>query len=68
MLPERINAMRVVTYYVPDIVTSLKEMNDDPNFEPDIDEVMEYIEDWVYNDMADPNWGLTYQDENGEEL
>lgn len=68
MLPERINAMRVVTYYVPDIVTSLKEMNDDPNFEPDIDEVMEYIEDWVNEDLADPNCGITYQDENGEEL
>ena len=66
-LPERINVIRTITYYVPDIVVSLNDLG-----EEDIttETVMDYIQDWVYEDMASPvsRHDLVYQDENGEEL
>ena len=66
-LPERINVIRTVTYYVPDIVASLEDMGEESI---DIDRVMEYIEDWVAEDLTSPpsRHDITYQDENGEEL
>ena len=66
-LPERINVIRTVTYYVPDIVASLEDMGEESL---DIDRVMEYIEDWVEEDMRAPisRHDITYQDENGQEL
>ena len=74
-LPERINAIKVVTYDVVQIVESLQAMNDygsrgDDNaepYEPTLEEVLAYIEDWVYEDFGD-SYGIIYQDENGEEL
>jgi len=74
-LPERINAIKTVTYDVTQIVESLQAMNDygsrgdddvEP-YEPTIEEVLGYIEDWVFEDLGD-SYGVIYQDENGEEL
>ena len=69
-LPERINVIRTVTYNIPNIVEDLRTMNDDPNYDPDIDEIMEFIEDWVHEDMRAPlsRHDVVYQDENGNEL
>jgi len=66
-LPERINVIRTITYSVPDIVTSLEEMGME---DIDLDVVMEYIQEWVYEDMSSPpsRHDVVYQDENGEEL
>jgi hypothetical protein len=66
-LPERINVIRSVTYDVAGIVDSLKELGEE---EIDIDKVMEYIEDWVEEDMRAPisRHDITYLDENGQEL
>jgi len=66
-LPERINVVRSITYDVPSIIDSLKEMGEE---DIDIDSVMEYIQDWVSEDMASPisRHDLTYLDENGQEL
>jgi hypothetical protein len=66
-LPERINVIRTVSYYVPDIVTSLEEMGME---DIDLDVVMEYIQEWVYEDMSSPpsRHDIVYQDENGNEL
>jgi len=66
-LPERINVIRTVTYYVPDIVASLEDMGEESI---DIGRVMEYIEDWVAEDLTSPpsRHDVVYQDENGEEL
>ena len=66
-LPERINVIRTVTYSVPDIVTSLEEMDME---DIDLDVVMEYIQEWVYEDMSSPpsRHDIVYQDENGNEL
>lgn len=66
-LPERINVIRTITYYVPDIVTSMEELGEE---DLSIDRVLDYISDWVEEDMAAPpsRHDLVYQDENGEEL
>jgi hypothetical protein len=66
-LPERINVIRTVTYDVPGIVDSLKEMGEE---EIDMDRILEYIEDWVAEDLTAPlsRHDVIYQDENGEEL
>ena len=69
-LPERINAIKAITYDVRQIVESLmaeNEMEDDSTIT--IEMVMERIESWVeedfMNDVAD---STIYQDENGGEL
>ena len=66
-MPEKINVIRYITYDVPSIVDSLKEMGEE---DIGIDSVMEYIEDWVAEDMTAPlsRHDLTYLDENGQEL
>jgi hypothetical protein len=66
-LPEHINVIRTVSYHVPDIVDSLKEMGEE---EIDMDRILEYIEDWVAEDLTAPlsRHDVIYQDENGEEL
>ena len=48
-LPERIHAIKNVTYYVPEIVESLKEMGEE---DIDIDVVLGYIHDWVEEDLG----------------
>jgi hypothetical protein len=63
-LPERINVIRTVSYHVPDIVSSLKDMGEE---DIDMERVMEYIEDWVEEDLGSLH-GLIFQDENGAEL
>ena len=68
-LPERINAIKTVTYDVVQIVESLQAMNDDDSYEPTLEEVMAYIEDWVYEDFYNDDMSdIIFQDENGEEL
>jgi hypothetical protein len=63
-LPERIHAIKNITYYVPEIVESLKEMGEK---DIDIDVVLGYIHDWVEEDLGG-TYGVVYQDENGSEL
>jgi len=63
-LPERINAIKTVTYDVPAIVESLEGMGME---DIDLDVVMEYIQEWVFEDLGD-SYGIVFQDENGEEL
>lgn len=69
-LPERINAMKVISYDVRQIVETLmaeKGLEDDSTI--DIDMVMERIEEWVEEDFAhDVADNTIFQDENGEEL
>ncbi len=66
-MPERINVIRSITYDVPSIIDSLKEMGEE---DIDIDSVIKYIQDWVEEDMRAPisRHDLTYLDENGQEL
>ena len=65
-LPERINVIKTVTYDVPAILDDIKKMGMD--FEiTTVDDVMEFIEDWVAEDFGSLD-NLVFQDENGEEL
>jgi len=66
-MPEKINVIRSITYDVPSIVDSLKEMGEE---DINIDNVIEYIKDWVEEEMASPisRHDITYLDENGVEL
>jgi hypothetical protein len=72
-MPERITVVRTFTYDVAQAVADIREMSEhpDPNdLEIGLDEVMEYLEDWVFDDMRSPvsRHDLAYFDENGEEL
>ncbi len=66
-MPERINVIRTVTYDVPALIKDLEEMGVDPI---DLDTIMDYITEWVEEDMRAPisRHDITYQDENGESL
>ena len=66
-LPERINVVRSITYDVPALIKDLEEMGVDPI---DLDTIMDYITEWVEEDMRAPisRHDITYQDENGESL
>jgi hypothetical protein len=67
ILPERINVIRTVTYDVPKIVSDLEDMGME---DIDLDVVLEYIQEWVWEDMSAPpsRHDLVYQDEDGNEL
>ena len=62
-LPERINAIKTITYDVPFIVESLESMGME---DIDLDVIVEYIQEWIYEDFGDND--VILQDENGEEL
>ena len=66
-LPERINVIRSITYDVAKVVEDLKEMEVEPI---DIDTVINYITEWVEEDMRAPlsRHDIVYQDENGDTL
>ena len=65
-LPERINVIKTVTYDVFAILDDIKKMGMDFEIQT-VDDVMEFIEDWVAEDFGGLS-GLVFQDENGEEL
>jgi hypothetical protein len=66
-LPERINVIRTVTYDVQSVIKDLEEMEVEPI---DLETVMNYITEWVEEDMRAPisRHDIIYQDENGQEL
>ena len=64
-LPERINVIKTITDNVGQLCQDVRD-----NFGIElatVDDVMEYIEDWVADDFGGLS-GLVFQDENGEEL
>ena len=67
-LPERINAIRTMTYDVPAIVRNIQEKFDISD--PTLEDVMEWVEEWAYEDLSSypSRHDLVYQDENGNEL
>jgi hypothetical protein len=65
-LPERINAMKVATYDVQEIIGYISDGLDKPVEEITLEDVLEWIEDDVDMDIAGHN--VIFQDENGEEL
>jgi hypothetical protein len=69
-LPERINAMKIVSYDVESIVNSIVDLNNEEITAKDItlDEILNLISGWTYQDMSNPQLKVIFQDENGEEL
>jgi hypothetical protein len=65
-LPERINVIKTVTYHVPSIIQDMNQNNLEW-IPQDVDDVLEFIEDWVAEDFGGLS-GLVFQDENGTEL
>ena len=64
-LPDRINVIKTITYNVGQL---RHEVRNEFGIElATVDDVMEYIEDWVADDFGGLS-GLVCQDENGEEL
>ena len=64
-MPKRINVMKVVTY---DVEAIRRDMHNDMGIDLDtVDDVLEFIEEWVAEDFGGLS-GLVFQDENGEEL
>ncbi|NDB65458.1 MAG: hypothetical protein EB168_07305 [Euryarchaeota archaeon] len=64
-MPKRINVMKVVTY---DVEAIRRDMHNDLGIDLDtVDDVMEFIEEWVAEDFGSLS-GLSFQDENGNEL
>jgi hypothetical protein len=66
MLPDTINAMKIITYDVKNIVESLTENDEQPR-EVDLEEVMEVVRAWAIDDFGD-NWNVFYQTDDGDEL
>lgn len=68
-LPERINAMKVISYDVQQIVEALMAEQEVEAEEVTLEMVMDRIESWVEEDFInDVSDSTIYQDENGEEL
>jgi hypothetical protein len=65
-LPERINVIKTVTYHVPSIIQDMNQNNAEW-IPQDVDDVLEFIEEWVAEDFGGLS-GLVFQDENGNEL
>ena len=68
-LPERINAMKVISYDVQQIVETLMAEQEVEAEEVTLEMVMDRIESWVEEDFInDVSDSTIYQDENGGEL
>lgn len=69
-LPERINAIKVISYNVPDLVDAIVELNNGEITKDDVtlDELLDLVSGWADEDMTNAPNKIIYQDENGEEL
>jgi hypothetical protein len=69
-LPERINAMKVISYDVQQIAETLMAEQELEAHEITLEMVIERIESWVEEDFANQgNFSdVIFQDENGEEI
>jgi hypothetical protein len=66
LLPQRINAMKVASYDVQEIVGYISDGLEKPVEEITLEDVLEWIEDDVNMDIAGSN--VIFQDENGNDL
>jgi len=64
-MPERINVIKTVTY---DVESIRRDLSNDMGIDLDtVDDVMEFIEEWVAEDFGGL-YGLVFQDQDGNEL
>jgi hypothetical protein len=67
-LPEKINATKVITYDVENIVEGILTMDSNRTEESiTLDEVLDMVRGWAVEDFGD-DWNMSYQDEDGREL
>jgi hypothetical protein len=66
--PERVNAMRSVTYNPADVRESIAELNSIPVEQVTLEEVMDLINNWAMDDLELDTGDYILTDENGEEL
>jgi hypothetical protein len=66
LLPQRINAMKVASYDVQEIVGYISDALEKPVEEITLEDVLDWIEDDVNMDIAGSN--VIFQDENGNDL
>lgn len=69
-LPKYIIARRTFTYNVEEIINSIRDMENNPTLEVSEEDVWDYVESWVYDDMRSPatRHDISWVDENGNEL
>jgi|688.fasta_scaffold1898212_1 hypothetical protein len=67
-LPERINAIKSISYDVSEIVADIRLQKGDNTYEVVVSDVLDWIEDVVDNDFVDTQNEIIYQDENGNEV
>lgn len=67
-LPERINAIKCISYDVQQLVEMLMAENEIEANEVTLEMVMDRVETWVEEDFMVESAKTIYQDENGEEL
>ena len=68
--PERINAMRVITFDVPEVIDSMKSLGygTDPDYpELTLDVLLDFVHDIAADEIGD-SYDLILQDENGNDL
>ena len=69
-LPERINAIKVISYDVANLVDAIVELNNGEITKDDVtlDELLDLVSGWADEDMTSAPNKIIYQDESGEEL
>ena len=68
-LPQKINAMRVVTYDVnEELINDLMEVNDCSKGELTTEHLIDFIGDWAIEDLASVRRGTIFQDQDGNTL
>ena len=68
-MPERINAIKLISYNTEDLINMLSDENDIPAEKITLEMVMDRIKDWVEEDFAhDVSDETIFQDENGKDI
>jgi predicted transglutaminase-like protease len=67
-LPERINAMKTITYDTQHYLADVALQNDVEEDEVTTQMLIDWIEDWMYEDFGGDVTGVILQDENGDVL
>lgn len=66
-LPEKVNAMHIITYDVNEVRSSLAELNGIDQVDVRDYEITNLIQTWIAEDFGNAE-NLIVQDENGEEV
>ena len=67
-LPERINAMRVVSYDAQKIAQDIADNENKSIDEVTLEDILDFVEDWANEDLSSARVKVIYQDQDGNEL